>query len=189
MPQHAVEKFGFGNLVRIEDRDELPGGAKQRVVDVAGLGEPWLALPVGAAGDVADADPTCRGRELRPVTVVEYPCLVWIMHIARRNRGFHDDIERFIIGSNENIDGSVYRSRGGGVRREIPRRYRIQNGFGGYMFPRVSAELRSTMPPTRLYWSIAMRGMTPQCNDSNTSIRTIASLRLVTNTSPRRKTV
>jgi hypothetical protein len=54
--------------------------------------------------------------------------LVWIMHIARRDRRFHDDFERFIIGSNKNIDGSVRRSL---WRRcasaGIPRRYCIQN--------------------------------------------------------------
>lgn len=113
----TVQEPGFRDLVRVQNGHEFTGGHGEGIIDVACLGEPLPAIPFGAPPDVSDADlPGCRG-EVTAVAIVQDPRFVRIFHVPGRDGRPEDEVERLVIGGDENVHGPARQGRRGGGRR------------------------------------------------------------------------
>ncbi len=96
--KRVLDEVGPGDEVRVEHREALALGERQRVVDVARL----RAVRAQAA-DVAHAD---AGREVADVVaaaIVEDPGAVLAAHVARGGRGALDHLERLAVHRDEDV--------------------------------------------------------------------------------------
>lgn len=80
-------------------------GAGQGVVDVAGLGVTGSAHPLLPAGQIADPQLVRQLPHLGPLAVVEDPRLVRMGDPPGRAGGGGDEIDRLVIGRDEDVDG------------------------------------------------------------------------------------
>ena len=109
--EHMIEEPRAGYLIGVEYGDEFAVGLEQRIVDVSGFGEPRLAFPLGASGDVADADALRGQRELRTLAVIENPGLMRVGHVFGGERGFEHQFERFVVGGDEYVHAQSFAGR------------------------------------------------------------------------------
>jgi hypothetical protein len=122
--RHLQER-ARGHVVAVEDRDELAIRARQRRVEVAGLG-----MQVVAAGEVAHAAGLAELPELLAAAVVEQvdPQLVDrpVHRLGRQHRAAHH-IQRLVVGRNEDVDGGPQAAvLGQGHRLALERHRRLQ---------------------------------------------------------------
>jgi hypothetical protein len=96
----GVEDVGLGDVVGVEDEDQLPVGVAQCVVDVAGLG-----VLIGGAGQIARSEPSGQVGDLVTVAVVEDPSGVGIGDPVAAHQGGHEDVQPLVVGTDEDIDG------------------------------------------------------------------------------------
>ena len=96
------------DLVRVEDHQELAVRRHQCVVEVAGLGVAWHVLPVRGPGDPPDALRVCGLFHVGAVAVVEDPGLVGVVDGLRGPRRSQHQIERFVVGGDENVNDEAF---------------------------------------------------------------------------------
>nr|WP_254781418.1 hypothetical protein [Modestobacter sp. DSM 44400] len=97
--QRAGEEVRLGDVVGIEDGDQLGLHQGQRVVEVAGLG-----VVVLAAGDVPCAEGVGHLGHLRAVAVVEDPGLVVAVHGQDGGHRGQQDLQSLVVGGDQHGD-------------------------------------------------------------------------------------
>ncbi len=102
--QRALDEPRLGNVIAIEEDDELGVGVGEAVIHVASLG-----VEVVVAGEVQGADPVGQGADRVPCAVVEDVDPANASDPQRAQRRHLDDVARFVVGGNEGI----HRSAGG----------------------------------------------------------------------------
>ena len=103
-PAHAeLEEGAGGDVVAVEDRDVFTAGLLQCRIDVAGLG----VLIVGTS-DVAGAALLGKFSELGTTAIVQdvdFLAILRPINLKCRENGRSDDVKRFVVGRDEDIDG------------------------------------------------------------------------------------
>ena len=107
-----LQEAARGDVIAVENGDQIGACVFEGGVDVAGLG----VLVVGT-GDVSDAVVGGELAELVAAAVVEdvdVETVGRIVHVERGHDGGFDDVERLIVGGDEDVDGRPF----GGVLRQ-----------------------------------------------------------------------
>ena len=92
----VAEQVAVGDVVGVQDGDDVGVDVLERVVDVAGL-----RVAVLLAGEVARAEGPGQLGDLRPVAVVEHPGLVRDVDRHGGGDGRQQDLERLVVGRDE----------------------------------------------------------------------------------------
>ncbi len=131
--ERPYEKLGRRDVVGVEDCHEVGLDLLEGVVDVAGLG-----VVVCRAAQVAGAQRCSEACDLRSVAVVEHPGLVLDLHRHGGGDRRGEDVNRLVVGRNENGDapGGMADGMTRGQRVHVPEREREE----GYPKCRVELE-------------------------------------------------
>ncbi len=116
---HRVERVGHRHVVGVEHQHQLALGARQRGVDVAGLG-----VRVVGAGQVARAGQLRQLLHLRPPAVVEQVGRVGIGERAAAGQRRHHHLDRLVVGADVDVDRASRRGRRPHRRRAATTRTR-----------------------------------------------------------------
>ena len=103
-PAHGhLQERARRHVVAVKNRNKLPGGILQRVVDV-----PRLSVFVRRTGDVLDANLLRELAERRAVAVIQDPDLELVFRPVDAQRGIDGVLHHaqvFVVGRHEEIDG------------------------------------------------------------------------------------
>ena len=95
----GVEDVGLGDVVGVEDQDQLAAGVVEGVVDVAGLG-----VLVGGPGQVAGPEPLGQRADVLTAPVVEDPGDVRIGDPVAPDQGGPEHVQTLVVGADEDVD-------------------------------------------------------------------------------------
>ena len=114
-PERALQKIGARHVVGIEGGNQGTGRCGERVVPVAGLG-----MFVGVTGEVVAPEFLAQRLDVGPAAVVEHERAMRIAHVDRRAHGLTQQVDLFVEGGDEDIDGRRRRRRSHGAAAHRP---------------------------------------------------------------------
>ena len=114
--ERGAQEVWRGDVIGIQECQDLGVDDAKRIVDV-----PRLGVLVRRPREVAGTERGSQLGDLRPLAVVEDPCLVHRLERDRRGDGRHQDLRPLVEGRNEHGDaGDPHAGRGGAAARRRP---------------------------------------------------------------------